>query len=183
LLYSRAEWPHLDEVLLEADRGDSGSLYDVRDWFSRKDSRRTEPADPTDAQFVINCNEMPLGPPEHQLRTQAAQLVNRYPRFGPLGSWWLLGCTSWTAPRHPLEAPHAPSTPPVLVIGTEHDPATPYSGAVEFTKSLGGNATLLTWAGDGHTAFGQSACIGEHVVAYLVDGAVPAVGATCPASP
>jgi hypothetical protein len=73
-----------------------------------------------------------------------------------------------------------PSAPPVLVIGTTHDPATPYSGAVALTEQLG-NATLLTMDGDGHTAFGgNSACIDSATGSYLVTGTVPPEGTVCP---
>ena len=71
-------------------------------------------------------------------------------------------------------------TRPILVIGTEHDPATPGYHAGEFASALG-DAFPLTWAGVGHTVFpGISECIDDIVVAHLLDGVTPSDGPTCP---
>jgi hypothetical protein len=93
----------------------------------------------------------------------------------------LVGCREWAVPRVVLELPTAPSTSaPVVVVGTVHDPATPYAGAVSMTEVLG-RATLLTYEGDGHTAVGRSACVDAYVERYLVHLQVPPVGARCAA--
>ena len=72
-----------------------------------------------------------------------------------------------------------PSAPAPLVVGTTHDPATPYSGAEALAEQLG-NAALLTMDGDGHTAYGgNSACIDRATEAYLLDLTLPPVGTVC----
>jgi len=68
----------------------------------------------------------------------------------------------------------------MLVIGTLHDPATPYQGAVELSAALG-NGVLLTWEGEGHTAYLRSPCVDEIVDDYLVDLKVPEPGKRCAA--
>ena len=72
-------------------------------------------------------------------------------------------------------------TPPVLVIGTTGDPATPYPGAVAMLSRIAG-AGLLTFESTEHTAFGtaRSTCVDDAVTAYLVDGAMPAPDTRCP---
>lgn len=72
-----------------------------------------------------------------------------------------------------------PTAHPVLVVGTTHDPATPYSNAQAMVKELA-NARLLTNDGYGHTALiNPSSCVEAHESRYLVDGTLPPVGATC----
>ncbi len=44
------------------------------------------------------------------------------------------------------------------------------------------DAVLLTWEGDGHTAFPKTDCINAAVTGYLVDLEVPEDGASCPAA-
>ncbi len=81
----------------------------------------------------------------------------------------------------PWAYPAAAGAPPILVIGTRFDPRTPYDGAVALRQQLG-NARLLTFQGDGHTAFNNGAsggCIDDHVIAYFNGTAVPADGAVC----
>jgi pimeloyl-ACP methyl ester carboxylesterase len=75
---------------------------------------------------------------------------------------------------------HAPTAAdPILVMGTTHDPATPYKQAVALTHQLG-DARLVTLDGDGHTAFLRGdTCIDAAGDAYLTDLRLPAKGLTC----
>jgi hypothetical protein len=41
------------------------------------------------------------------------------------------------------------------------------------------SGVLVSYRGEGHTAYGQSACVHRMVNAFLVSGAVPRKGATC----
>ena len=65
------------------------------------------------------------------------------------------------------------------MIGTTRDPATPYEWAVRERDQLA-NARLLTFDGDGHTAYTQSnKCIDNAVNDYYTKGKVPADNTTC----
>ncbi|MBO0870486.1 MAG: alpha/beta hydrolase, partial [Micromonosporaceae bacterium] len=44
-----------------------------------------------------------------------------------------------------------------------------------------GNSTVVTWQGEGHTAYPQTSCIRATIDAYLIKLTVPAAGTTCPA--
>ena len=68
------------------------------------------------------------------------------------------------------------------MIGTKYDPATPYQWAQTLHKTLS-NSVLLTWEGDGHTAYGKAgSCLNDPVDKYLLTGKVPQDGLVCPAS-
>ena len=88
-------------------------------------------------------------------------------------------CAFW--PVSPTSAPHvasAPGLPPVMVISTTGDPATPYQAGVDLAKQLGGS--LLTYKGTQHTvAFQGEKCVDDYVSAYLIDLKMPPTGATC----
>ena len=78
---------------------------------------------------------------------------------------------------------HAPDAVPALVVGTTHDPVTPYAWARRLTADLG-NARLLTFRGDGHDALTSlNGCVVGTLLAYLEDSALPAVGASCQREP
>jgi hypothetical protein len=69
---------------------------------------------------------------------------------------------------------------PILVIGTRHDPNTPYGNAVRAAHLLG-NAVLLTHDGYGHVSFQDpSACVEHATTAYLVRLITPPSGTVCP---
>ena len=88
-------------------------------------------------------------------------------------------CAFWPVP--PTSQPHqisAHDLPPVLVISTTGDPATPYQSGVNLAAQLHG--ALLTFDGTQHTvAFEGNSCVDNVVVQYLVDLTVPAPGTKC----
>jgi pimeloyl-ACP methyl ester carboxylesterase len=66
-----------------------------------------------------------------------------------------------------------------LVIGTTHDPYTPYTWAQRLTADLG-NARLLTYDADGHGSITSlNPCIVGHLLAYLEAGELPPEGEVC----
>ena len=104
----------------------------------------------------------------------------RAPEFGIADLYGALPCTGWPAP--PTSAPHvitAAASPPIVVVGSTGDPATPYVDAQALASQLT-HGVLLTRVGDGHTGYRSSACIRTHVDAYLVSLTVPVKGISCP---
>ena len=97
--------------------------------------------------------------------------------FGASNVWLGLPCTFWPAPADGKAAPvHAAGAPPILVVGTTDDPATPYASARALTRELR-SARLLTYVGEGHTAYGRGdACIDGKVDTYLLSRRLPRAG-------
>jgi pimeloyl-ACP methyl ester carboxylesterase len=177
LLKYQQSWPVLDDALAEMALGDSGTLREVIELgFGGGDDA---PYDERDANLVINCTDARPGPAEASILRSARGLREDYPVFGLAGAWWLVGCKYWEGERAVLPVPQDVPAPPIVVVGTRHDAATPYSGAVAMARFLG-SGHLLTWEGYTHTAYLQTPCITQAVDAYLVELAVPAKGTTCP---
>ena len=88
-------------------------------------------------------------------------------------------CAFWPVPATTTQhAASAPGLPPVLVVSTTNDPATPYQAGVDLAKQLGG--ALLTFNGTQHTVvFQGNTCVDDYAAAYLVDLKLPPPGATC----
>ncbi len=82
-----------------------------------------------------------------------------------------------TATRKPVTAQGAN---PIVVVGTTHDPATPYVMSVNLAKQLS-SGVLVTSEGWDHTAYSKDAsqCVVDAVEGYLVSGTVPADGLHC----
>ncbi|HEX2941543.1 MAG TPA: alpha/beta hydrolase [Rhodopila sp.] len=145
----------------------------------------TAPAGPTytsDFQAnAIQCGESP------NARAEAFHWLNRFTlnRAGPIGLhglWADETCADWqVTAAETYQGPWDAQTPnPILVIGNTHDPSTPYSDAVALTKELA-KSRLLTVDGFGHTVLlNPSRCAGQIEGDYLVSGALPAIGTTCP---
>ena len=102
---------------------------------------------------------------------------------GRVTGWWLWApCAAWPVRgQDSYRGPWEASTPnPILLIGTRHDPNTPYVNAVRAVHLLR-NAVLLTHDGYGHLSFQDpSACVEQATTAYLVHLITPPRGTVCP---
>jgi pimeloyl-ACP methyl ester carboxylesterase len=104
-------------------------------------------------------------------------------RFGPYWWWSNTGCAWWPVNDDRYVGPWtADTSAPVLVVGNYFDGVTDHAGAVA-TDRLLRNSRLLSYAGWGHTAYGRSACVTEHIDNYLRSVRLPPAGTVCPANP
>ena len=88
-------------------------------------------------------------------------------------------CALWPTPPQPLPKLTAQGSPPIVVISTTRDPATPYASGVKVAKRLP-KGVLLTNDGDGHTVYAQGkACVDDAVTRYLVEAKPPKDGLEC----
>lgn len=172
-LYSPSLWSSLEAALDDALDGDGTALVDLADEYLGVGG--------FDVYFAVNCLDQawPTGDPDAVLAA-AAEAGRSAPHFGEALVNDYVRCATWPVPPQPLEASALPGTPPILVVSTTGDPATPYEQGVRLARSLA-DGVLLTYDGEGHGATaGVDACIDDHVARYLVDLDPPADGTTCP---
>lgn len=183
-LYDEASWPYLSTALQEVvEDGTAEVFFQLANFYLDKDSTSGEYLSNSMWAFTsIGCLDGPVDQPYtvDSLAEFASQVEEASPTFG----WWFaasLGCDGWPwAAKEPVTSLDATAdAAPILVVGTTNDPATPYSWAESLTERLG-NATLLTYDGEGHTAYGRSnQCIVDAVDGYLVGGQMPDSGTRC----
>lgn len=177
-LYSQSQWPTLGRALIDAEKGDSAGILALADQYNQR--YHGQYSNISDANTTIGCNDSAPGPNDAKILATAKSWAKRFPIFGAWSAPSLFSCQQWQPDRTVPPLPSAPTPHKVLVIGNLHDPATPYQGAKDLTKTMG-NAELLTWDGEGHTSFLQgSDCIDNYVDDYLVDGTLPPAKTTCP---
>jgi predicted alpha/beta hydrolase family esterase len=69
--------------------------------------------------------------------------------------------------------------PPILVIGTTNDPATPFAWAQSLAGQLS-SGVLITHEGEGHTVYNQGvSCVDDTVDSYFLQGTVPSADPMC----
>ena len=92
----------------------------------------------------------------------------------------LTACSSWPikSDRRPQPV-SAKGAPPIVVVGTTRDPATPLSWAQGLARQLD-SGVLVVRDGDGHTGYNQGNPCTDHAVEnYLVADKVPHDGLRC----
>jgi|CXWL01.1.fsa_nt_gi pimeloyl-ACP methyl ester carboxylesterase len=179
-LYNREDtWVLLGEALRQAVEERSGVGFGAL--LSGPDTG-DEDVDFTngyEAFIAIACVDFWSFSGEQQYRSILAAAKAAAPRFGALIGNDSLPCVFWPgAERRTPRVYTAAGAPPILVVGTLRDPATPYEWSVGLAGGLE-SGVLLTYDGDGHTASGKNACADGYTVNYLVNLVVPPAGITC----
>ena len=177
-LTNPAAWPQLAQDLERAATGDGSAL--ATQAHAVLAGTRSAAGDPPTA---ITCTDSPARQGPRAWPQVIARLTRVSQVGGPFVGWgnWA-PCASWpTRSTDRYTGPwNAPTKNPVLVIGTTHDPATPYTNARRVAHLLG-NAILLTHDGYGHTSEADpSHCVEHMTSAYLVDLTTPPNRTACP---
>ncbi|MET7452666.1 alpha/beta hydrolase [Streptomyces sp. NPDC005574] len=180
-MYDEGAWAQLREALTSAMRHNDGAgLLVLSDSYYERDAEGRY----TNLMFAnaaVNCLDLPpaFSTPD-QVRSALPAFEKASPVFGEGLAWASLNCAYWpvraTGEPHRIEAKGAA---PIVVVGTTRDPATPYRWARSLARQLS-SARLLTYQGDGHTAYGRgSNCIDSAINTYLLHGTPPARGKRC----
>jgi pimeloyl-ACP methyl ester carboxylesterase len=178
-LYDTGSWPQLAQALAAAQAGDAKGLFSLADSYTGRLEDGTY-SNQLDANVAINCADSDERFEEGEIRDLAAEWNAKYPLFGAGSAVGLYTCSVWEAERTPLPERDAEGSAPIVVVGNAGDPVTPLPGAVDLSEDLE-SAVLLTWQGQGHTAYPKTDCVSTAVNAYLIDLTVPLDGLTCPA--
>ena len=122
-----------------------------------------------DAYTANTCLDFPAPTDVATYTDWATTLTASAPHFAKLLAYNDLPCAFWpVASRADPKARRPAGAPPIVVVGSTLDPATPYAWAVALSKELA-SGVLVTRDGEGHTGYRSSACVQTAVDGYLLD--------------
>jgi pimeloyl-ACP methyl ester carboxylesterase len=175
-----AGFPRLGEALAAADRDDGGPLARLSDAYTQR-SPGGGYGTIQEAFLAISCADGPaIGSLADHLALEDAARAQA-PRVGVAVVNNSLPCVFWPVAEDPPAPVTAPDAPPIVVVGTRGDPATPFAWAEALVARLGGDAVLVSAPGSQHTGFLQgSRCVDDTVVRYLLTRRAPAATRVCP---
>ncbi|WP_169948920.1 alpha/beta hydrolase [Microbispora sp. H11081] len=180
-LYERAAWPRLREALGKAiNEGDGTDLLRMADLLVDRRPNGSY-SNQTESNMAVNCVDHPYPKSLDAYRQAADEAAKVAPHFGKFVMWGSLPCAYWPAKSVGGDKPlKAAGAPPILVVGTLRDPATPYEWAQGLARELT-SGVLLGYDGDGHTAYRSgSTCVDTAVDDYLLALRAPKNGTVCP---
>ncbi|QMU74690.1 alpha/beta hydrolase [Streptacidiphilus sp. PB12-B1b] len=179
-MYDQEQWPQLRAALSQAERGNGAGLLALSDQYYERDPSG-QYSNLMYANAAVDCLDLPTAatdPQQVEQQLPAYQAASH--QFGASLAWSGLTCAYW--PVKATGEPHtipARGAAPILVVGTTRDPATPYAWAQALAAQLD-SGTLLTYNGDGHTAYARgSSCVDTAVNTYLLTGRTPPKGTVC----
>lgn len=179
-LYARDLWSLLTPALRSAiEDGDGSQLLELSDYYSGR-GENSYKDNSMNALYAVNCLDHDDSITMAEVPSRIPEFEAASPVFGRSFAYSLASCSDW--PIRSGKATHAlraAGAPPIVVIGTTRDPATPYDWAVGLAKQLE-SGVLIKRDGDGHTGFNSgNQCVDTAVNKFLVKGVVPPDGLSC----
>jgi pimeloyl-ACP methyl ester carboxylesterase len=179
-LYSgKASDSELAQALRAAQRGDGEPVLALTDQYTGRQPDGTYDSE-LPGYWSIGCLDGPrVGGPD-AYEAAEPQVRAAAPRTGVSNLNDTLVCAYWPVPQLESAPITVDGAPPILVIGTTGDPATPLKWAEALSKDLSSSA-LLVAEGTQHTSFALSSnrCVDTKTVKYLVDLTPPPNGTKC----
>lgn len=162
------EW--LNEALDAAIAGKDGTgLQEINDWFIERNARGRYTNNSNTSIYAINCLDAFGAQTLAQARRERAAVVKQLPILGQLFGWGDDACARWPyRAQEPVQRVQIKNVPPILILGTTYDPATPIVWARALQQRIP-KSVLVELAGDGHTAYSVgSACVDRIVNSFLL---------------
>jgi pimeloyl-ACP methyl ester carboxylesterase len=181
-LYSRGTWILLSQALRSAFDGDGSALMQLADAYTSRSSDGTYAKNNMEAFPAISCLDVPEGIKPSEVPAEYPAFEQASPTFGRVFAWGLIACHNWP-PSRGLDTERlridAQGAPPIVVVGTTRDPATPLVWAKALASQLD-SGVLVERDGDGHTGYNSdNDCVDKAVESYLIEGVVPRDGLSC----
>ncbi|MFW5472612.1 alpha/beta hydrolase [Knoellia sp. CPCC 206450] len=182
-MYDEGMWDGLVEALRDALRGDGAELMGLANSYADRNPGGGYSGNIMEVIYAVNCLDKPESDSVEEHAEAAESSRAEAPTWGPFLMWSSLTCGSWPVKTERSSEPPAKITaegaPPIVVVGTTRDPATPYEWSVRLHDQLA-KASLITYDGDGHTAYTRSNdCVDKPIDEFYVKGTVPRDGLRC----
>jgi pimeloyl-ACP methyl ester carboxylesterase len=178
-LYNKGNWPYLDTLFSSVSDGQADVAFQLADAYNSRNADGTYADNLIESFNAISCADYPASTDPAVIADQNQRLVEASPTVGPYWTFSDVPCAVWPYPSRRVPAPvTAAGSGPIIVVGTTGDPATPYKWAQALAGQLE-NGHLVTFQGDGHTAYNSSTCVADAVDAYFLQGTVPAIDPQC----
>ena len=178
-MYDRKAWSVLTTGLDRASFGDGTIMLALSDQYFGRKNDGTYLDNGSRVVNAIRCLDFPKAPSDTTIEGLLPSYEKAAPVFGAAMAWTAGECRDWPVKSTPQQPIDAKGAPPIMVVGTTRDPATPYSWAKSLAKELD-TKLLVTRVGDGHTGYGVgNACVDKAVDAFLVKGTKSKPGLRC----
>ncbi|MFJ3234600.1 alpha/beta hydrolase [Streptomyces sp. NPDC086787] len=175
-LYTDLSWPDLASTVADYRKGDPSSLVGA--------SKQLAAGAVDPARLAYNCVDDAWPRNWQTWHDDTTAAAKKAPLFAWMNTWINAPCAFWKAPTAPPVKIGSVKVPPVLLLQSHDDPATPLVGAQRMHQALSGSRLVVAAGGNhGQYLFDTNACMDAYGDHYLLTGQLPTADATCKASP
>jgi pimeloyl-ACP methyl ester carboxylesterase len=176
MMYVPPAWPYFLRFWAAAGRGDYSGLSWLTDAYTGRSRTGYDPS--LEAGTAVLCSDS-ASADSAAFDAAAAAAQARDPHFGAAAVDSYLPCASWPVHGSAPARLDLRGLPPVLLVGGQGDPATPYAWSVSLQQQVEGSV-LLTRQGHGHPSYFLNSCVRGDVDAYFDALTTPPEGTVCP---
>jgi pimeloyl-ACP methyl ester carboxylesterase len=177
--YSESSWPTLAKALQNARNGKGAGLLALADQYNGRDKKGRYTTS-SNSKPIIDCASgiVKKGSknPAEMLKTAKEQAPWYYRDAEK--SWFEESDCGEPYEDAELIALKYSGDAPIVVIGGEKDPATPFRWAEKMSKNLNGSV-LVKFTGEGHGSVGSNVCTSKIASKVFVAKELPTVGKEC----
>jgi pimeloyl-ACP methyl ester carboxylesterase len=180
-MYSDSYWPYLTQAFTDAFDGDGSMFLRLADVYNDRQPDGSYSGNTLEANIAINCLDSRASAKPADMAKQNKRLLAVSPILGRYWQNGALTCENWPFPvAEQPDSYAAEGAPTIFVIGTTGDPATPFQQSVDLAHEVLNDGFLITYRGEGHTAYGRSnECVSSAVDGFLIDGKIPSKEPVC----
>ena len=184
-LYAKDYWQDLSGMFSDLRKGDPNAAFAAADSYNSRDFGGGYSSNSVDVYQAVTCADGDFASDAASTLDRIAEIDAAAPTIGKFFSYDDYAvldvlCNLWPVPTTPQPTEYdAEGAPPILVIGTTNDPATPYAWAQSLAGQLS-SGVLITYKGEGHTIYNQGVrCIDDVVDVYFLKGTLPPKDPEC----
>ncbi|MFB9883541.1 alpha/beta hydrolase [Planobispora siamensis] len=170
--YSDMVWPELAKALSAyVRRGDTAPLLAVHRRYAAGDA---ESENGYAVYLAVQCSDAAWPRQWTRWRADTAAIHANRPFLAWSNAWYNAPCVFWPGPAgSPVRIRDDKRLPPILLLQSRRDAATPYSGALELRRIFSRSRLVVDPGGNHGVSFVGNQCADRILAAYLRDGTLP----------
>ncbi|MCK2219508.1 alpha/beta hydrolase [Actinomadura sp. ATCC 31491] len=180
--YSDRIWPQFAQAWSGYVRkGDTQPLMDLYDKHGKNDA-----ADENGyaVYLGVQCRDARWPRDWARWRADMSRTHRQAPFLTWPNAWFNAPCMYWPVPGGtPVDVHGSKKLPPVLMLQSRDDAATPYQGALRMRRLFPTARMVVDQGGNHGVSLAGNQCVDRHLAAYLRDGTLPRRDAVCAALP
>ncbi|MDH2425244.1 alpha/beta hydrolase [Sphaerisporangium sp. TRM90804] len=174
--YSNAIWPQLANAFSSYMRKNRANELEAA---YRQHVEHDAAAENSYAVYLaVQCRDAEWPRDWARWHADTVQINARAPFMAWPNAWYNAPCAFWPEKGGtPVRVGGVAHLPPILLVQSRHDAATPYPGALRVRNRFPSSRLLVEGGGNHGVSLGGNACVDRHLAAYLRDGSLPGGGA------
>ncbi|MFJ5265340.1 alpha/beta hydrolase [Streptomyces sp. NPDC088387] len=179
--YYDSSWAPVASVFSKYVAGDTQALVDAAAPDLSDTAGNAASENGNAVYTAVECTDAKWPTSWDKWNRDNTRLHKDYPFLTWSNAWMNLPCATWPVKQNtPVDVKTGKGLPPVLIVQSTRDAATPYEGAVELHKRFKGSRLITERDAGSHGVTGLvNTCINDRVDTYLLTGKVDSKDVTC----